>query len=88
MYKHALRNALMPVVSVVGIYTGILIGSSILVTIVFNRPGLGKLMVGGINTHDYAMLQAVMTFYAGIIVLVNLLTDLTYALIDPRIRYK
>ena len=53
MYKHALKNALMPVVSVVGIYTGILIGSSILVTIVFNRPGLGKLMVGGINTHDY-----------------------------------
>jgi ABC-type dipeptide/oligopeptide/nickel transport system permease component len=88
MYKHALKNALMPVVSVVGIYTGILIGSSILVTIVFNRPGLGKLMVGGINTHDYAMLQAVMTFYAGIIVLVNLLTDLTYASIDPRIKYK
>ena len=88
MYKHALKNALMPVVSLVGIYTGILIGSSILVTIVFNRPGLGKLMVGGINTHDYAMLQAVMTFYAGIIVLVNLLTDLAYAFIDPRIQYK
>ena len=45
-------------------------------------------MVGGINTHDYAMLQAVMTFYAGIIVLVNLLTDLMYAFIDPRIKYR
>ncbi len=88
MYKHALRNALIPVISVVGIYVGILIGSSILVTIVFNRPGLGKLMVGAINTHDYTMLQAIMAFYAGIIVIVNLLTDLSYGIVDPRIRYK
>jgi peptide/nickel transport system permease protein len=76
------------VISVVGIYVGILIGSSILVTIVFNRPGLGKLMVGAINTHDYTMLQAIMAFYAGIIVIVNLLTDLSYGIVDPRIRYK
>lgn len=87
MYKHALRNALIPVVSVVGIYVGILIGSSILVTIVFNRPGLGKLMVGAITSHDYTMLQAIMTMYAGIIVMVNLLTDLMYAVVDPRIQY-
>ncbi len=88
MYKHALKNALIPVVSVVGIYVGILIGSSILVTIVFNRPGLGKLMVGAINTHDYTMLQAIMVIYAGIIVMVNVLTDLTYGIVDPRIRYR
>lgn len=88
MFKHALRNALVPVVSVVGIYVGILIGSSILVTIVFNRPGLGKLMVGAISTYDYTMLQSIMAFYAGIIVIVNLLTDLAYGLVDPRIRYR
>lgn len=88
LFKHALRNALVPVVSVVGIYVAILIGSSILVTIVFNRPGLGKLMVGAISTHDYTMLQSIMTIYAAIIVLVNLLTDLAYALVDPRIRYR
>ena len=88
MFKHALRNALVPVVSVAGIYIGILIGSSILVTIVFNRPGLGKLMVGAISTHDYTMLQSIMAFYAGIIVIVNLLTDLAYGLVDPRIRYR
>ena len=87
MYRHALRNALVPIVSVVGIYVGILIGSSILVTIVFNRPGLGKLMVGAISTHDYTMLQSIMAMYAGIIVIVNLLTDLAYGLVDPRIRY-
>jgi ABC-type dipeptide/oligopeptide/nickel transport system permease component len=88
MYKHALRNALIPLVSVVGIYVGILIGSSILVTIIFNRPGLGKLMVGAISTHDYTMLQAIMVMYAGIIVLVNLITDLAYGVVDPRIRYR
>jgi ABC-type dipeptide/oligopeptide/nickel transport system permease component len=87
MYKHALRNALIPIVSVVGIYVAILIGSSIVVTIVFNRPGLGKLMVGAISNHDYTMLQAIMTIYAGIIVLVNLVTDLMYAAVDPRIHY-
>jgi ABC-type dipeptide/oligopeptide/nickel transport system permease component len=88
LFKHALRNALVPVVSVVGIYVGILIGSSIMVTIVFNRPGLGKLMVGAISTHDYSMLQSIMTIYAGIIVMVNLLTDLAYGFVDPRIRYR
>jgi ABC-type dipeptide/oligopeptide/nickel transport system permease component len=88
LYKHALRNALVPVVSVVGVYVAILIGGSITVDIVFNRPGLGKLMVGAINSHDYTMLQAIMTFFAAIIVLVNLLTDLAYAVIDPRIEYR
>lgn len=88
LYKHTLRNALVPVVSVVGIYVGILIGGSVMVEIVFNRPGLGKLMVGAIHTHDYTMLQSVMTIYAAIIVLVNLLTDLAYRLVDPRIEYQ
>lgn len=88
LYKHALRNALVPVVSVVGVYVAILIGGSITVDIVFNRPGLGKLMVGAINSYDYTMLQAIMTFFAAIIVLVNLLTDLAYAVIDPRIEYR
>lgn len=88
LYKHGLRNALVPVVSVVGVYVAILIGGSITVDIVFNRPGLGKLMVGAINSHDYTMLQAIMTFFAAIIVLVNLLTDLAYAVIDPRIEYR
>jgi len=88
LYKHGLRNALVPVVSVVGVYVAILIGGSITVDIVFSRPGLGKLMVGAINSHDYMMLQAIMTFFAAIIVLVNLLTDLAYAIIDPRIEYR
>ena len=55
---------------------------------VFNRPGLGRLIVGALNQRDYTMLQGMMVIYTLIVVLVNLLTDLTYGLIDPRIKYK
>jgi len=85
--RHCLRNAMIPVVTVVGLYLGILIGNSVLTEIVFNRPGLGKLIVGALNQRDYTMLQGMMVIYTLIVVLVNLLTDLTYGLIDPRIKY-
>src|SRR5216684_8950378 len=83
VWRHALRNALIPVVTVVGLYLGILIGNSVLTEIVFNRPGLGKLIVSALNQRDYTVLQGMMVVYAFIIVLVNLLTDLTYGFIDP-----
>ena len=86
--RHSLRNAMIPVVTVVGLYLGILIGNSVLTEIVFNRPGLGKLIVGALNQRDYTMLQGMMVIYTLIVVVVNLLTDLTYGLIDPRIKYK
>jgi ABC-type dipeptide/oligopeptide/nickel transport system permease component len=86
VWRHSLRNALIPVVTVVGLYLGILIGNSILTEIVFNRPGLGKLMVGAMNQRDYPMLQGLMVIYTFVIVLVNILTDLTYGLIDPRVK--
>jgi ABC-type dipeptide/oligopeptide/nickel transport system permease component len=85
IWQHALRNALIPVITVVGLYLGILIGNSVLVEIVFARPGLGKLIVGALNQRDYTMLQGLMVVYAFMIVLVNLVTDLTYSLIDPRV---
>jgi len=87
IYGHALRNALLPVVSFVGVYTIVLIGSSVLVEIVFSRPGLGGMMVGAISQRDYMTLQSVMIIYASLVVIINLLTDLSYGLIDPRIRY-
>jgi peptide/nickel transport system permease protein len=87
IWRHCLRNALIPVVTVVGLYLGILIGNSVLTEIVFNRPGLGKLIIGALNQRDYTMLQGMMVIYTLIVVLVNLLTDLTYGLIDPRIKY-
>ena len=87
IFRHCMRNAMIPVVTVVGLYLGILIGNSVLTEIVFNRPGLGKLIIGALNQRDYTMLQGMMVIYTLIVVLVNLLTDLTYGLIDPRIKY-
>jgi ABC-type dipeptide/oligopeptide/nickel transport system permease component len=87
VWRHALRNALLPIVTVVGLYLGILIGNSVLTEIVFSRPGLGKLIVGAINQRDYTLLQGLLVFYTFIVVVVNLATDLTYGLIDPRVKH-
>jgi ABC-type dipeptide/oligopeptide/nickel transport system permease component len=88
VWRHALRNCLIPVVTVVGLYLGILIGNSVLTEIVFNRPGLGKLIVGALAQRDYTMLQGMMVIYTLIVVLVNLATDLVYGLVDPRVTFK
>jgi ABC-type dipeptide/oligopeptide/nickel transport system permease component len=86
IWRHALRNALIPVVTVVGLYLGILVGNSVLTEIVFNRPGLGKLIVGALNQRDYTMLQGMMVIYTLIVVFVNVLTDIAYGLVDPRVK--
>ncbi|HTN10229.1 MAG TPA: ABC transporter permease [Acetobacteraceae bacterium] len=86
VWRHGLRNAGLPVVTVVGLYVGILIGNSVLTEIVFNRPGLGKIIVSALDQRDYTMLQGLMTVYCFLIVVVNLITDLTYGLIDPRVK--
>lgn len=86
VWRHGLRNAAMPIVTVVGLYVGILIGNSVLTEIVFNRPGLGKIIVGALNQRDYTMLQGLMVIYCFLIVVVNLITDLTYGFIDPRVK--
>ena len=88
VWRHALRNALIPIITVVGLYLGILIGNSVLTEIVFSRPGLGKLLIGALNQRDYPMLQGMMVIYTLIVVLVNLLTDLTYGAVDPRVKLK
>ena len=88
VWRHCLRNALIPVVTVVGLYLGILIGNSVLTEIVFNRPGLGKLIVGALTQRDYTMLQGMMVIYTLLVVVVNLVTDLVYGFIDPRIKYQ
>lgn len=86
LFRHALRNALIPVITVIGLYLGVLIGNSVLTEIVFNRPGLGKLIVGALNQRDYSMLQGLMVVYAFFIVVTNLITDLTYGFTDPRVK--
>jgi ABC-type dipeptide/oligopeptide/nickel transport system permease component len=85
-FKHALRNVLVPVVTAVGLYTGTILGGAILTETVFNRPGLGKLLVGAIAQRDYNMIQSGLIVFALTIMLVNLLVDLSYGLLDPRVR--
>lgn len=87
VYTHALRNALIPIVTVVGLYLGLLFGNAVLTEIVFNRPGLGKLIVLSLGQRDYTMLQGLMVVYAFVVVIINLITDITYGFFDPRVSY-
>ena len=84
---HALRNGLIPIITVVGLYFGTLIGNSVLTEIIFNRPGLGKLIIGALNARDYTLLQGLMIIFAICVIVVNPLTDLAYGLVDPRVKY-
>ena len=86
--KHALRNALLSLVTFLGINISILLGSAVLVEVVFTRPGVGRLIVEGIISGDFPLVQIIIMFYAGAVVLINLIVDLTYSILDPRIVYK
>jgi peptide/nickel transport system permease protein len=85
--KHVLRNAMLPVLTVVGLQFGALLAGSIITETIFSWPGLGTLMVKAIQTRDYPVVQGCVLVIALSYVLVNLLTDLLYGVIDPRIRY-
>lgn len=87
VYVHAFRNALVPVVTVIGITMAVLIGGAVVTEIVFNIPGLGRLVVASILRRDYPVVQGVVLVTAVAYVLINLAVDLVYAVIDPRIRY-
>jgi peptide/nickel transport system permease protein len=86
-YVHAFRNALVPVVTVIGVTTAVLIGGAVITEIVFNIPGLGRLVISAILRRDYPVVQGVVLVTAATYVLINLVVDLLYAFIDPRIRY-
>jgi peptide/nickel transport system permease protein len=83
---HALRNSLVPVVTIIGLQMGALLGGAVIVENVFAWPGLGSLIVDSISYRDYAVVQAAVMLVASIVVVLNLLVDVSYALVDPRIR--
>lgn len=85
--RHAVKNALIPIVTLVGFSLSNILGGSVLIETVFSIPGMGRLSVLALLSQDYAIIQAVTTFTAVIIVLVNLIVDFSYGLLDPRIRY-
>ena len=86
--KHALKNAVIPVVTIIGIEIGQVAGGTVVFETIFGLPGMGRFMLDAINQRDYPVVQGVNLLLATIIVFVNLLVDMTYAYLDPRIRYQ
>ncbi|WP_457659757.1 ABC transporter permease [Sinorhizobium medicae] len=87
LFHHALKNAGVPILTVIGLSFAYLIGGVVLTETVFNIPGIGRLVVDAINNRDYPIIQSVLILTSGLYVLINLAVDLAYTLIDPRIRY-
>jgi peptide/nickel transport system permease protein len=85
LYRYALRNALIPVVAVLGIGLGTLFGGAVVVEFIFNRPGLGRLMLDAIDQRDYIVVRGGALVIALLFILSNLLADLAYRFLDPRI---
>ena len=88
MWKHAFRNALIPVITMVGLQFGFLLGGSVVVETVFAWPGLGRYMIEAVSVRDYPVLQALLLLYSFHFVFINLVVDMVYALINPEIRYE
>jgi peptide/nickel transport system permease protein len=88
IYRHALKNALIPVVTVLGLQLGTLLGGAVVAEAIFNWPGLGSTLLHAILIRDYATVQATMLLIVTIFIAINLITDIIYAFLDPRIRYQ
>jgi peptide/nickel transport system permease protein len=86
VFPHAIRNALIPIVTVAGLQLGQLLGGAVIVETVFAWPGVGRLLIEAINSRDYNVVQACVMFIAAVFVLINLVVDVVYGLLDPRIR--
>jgi len=87
IYKHALKNAMIPVLTVIGLQTGVLLGGAILTETIFSWPGVGRYIFDAINYRDYPVIQSGILVVAFIFVIINLIVDLLYTYIDPRIKY-
>ena len=85
--RHAVKNALIPVVSLIGLQLPILVGGAVIMENIFNLPGLGRLLLAALNDRDYPMVSGINLFFATGVVVINLLIDLLYAVVDPRVRY-
>lgn len=88
VYKHALKNAVIPVLTVIGLQTGLLLGGAILTETIFSWPGIGRYIYDAIGFRDYPVIQSGILIVAFIFIMINLIVDLLYTVIDPRIKYK
>jgi peptide/nickel transport system permease protein len=87
VFRHILKNSLIPVVTLAGFAIGGIFGGSVLIETVFNIPGMGRLMVSSIFNQDYVVVQACTLIFGAIILFINLIVDISYGWLDPRIRY-
>jgi peptide/nickel transport system permease protein len=88
VYKHALKNAMIPTVTIIGISFAVLMSGAVVIETVFNIPGLGRLIISAVLRRDYPVIQGVVLCIAGVYMLINLLVDLSYVIFDPRVRYQ
>jgi peptide/nickel transport system permease protein len=88
IYKHALKNAMIPTITIIGISFAILVSGAVVVETVFNIPGLGRLVISAVLRRDYPVIQGVVLCIAAVYMLINLLVDLSYLVLDPRVRYR
>ena len=88
VYRHGLRNALIPVVTEIGMSIPTLVGGAVVTEQIFNWPGIGSLMVQSINARDYPVIMGITVMVAAVVLIGNLVVDLAYGLLDPRISYK
>jgi ABC-type dipeptide/oligopeptide/nickel transport system permease component len=87
IYRHAMRNAMIPVITIVGMNFGSLLGGAVLTEFVFNRPGLGRVLIDAALGSDYPQLQASVFFFSSIFLLINIAVDILYLYLDPRLKY-
>jgi ABC-type dipeptide/oligopeptide/nickel transport system permease component len=87
IFRHALRNGLIPVITILGLQMGVLLAGAIITESIFSWPGLGLLTIQAINARDYPLVQGCILTIAVTYILINLVTDLLYSVVDPRIRY-
>jgi peptide/nickel transport system permease protein len=86
--RHALKNALIPVISIVGIQMPFLLGGTVIIEQLFMLPGWGRLILDAVNSRDYTIVSGVMLLFSIALVLINLMVDLSYGFLDPRVHYK
>ena len=85
--KHAFRNAFIPILTVIGMCMALLLGGAVVTETVFNLPGVGNLIVSAVMRRDYPVIQGALIVVAGVYVVINLLIDLLYVVVDPRVKY-
>jgi len=88
VYKHALKNAILPVITVIGVHFGFVVGGAVVTETVFSWPGIGRLTFDAVFARDYPVLLGILIFISVSTIVANLITDIAYAILDPRVRYK